>query len=603
MFTIFDAIKMLGGLALFLYGMRIMGDGLKSSSTGTFKKAIGRVTNNPFIGFLLGLLVTAIIQSSTATIVIVSGLVGAGVITLHQSLGIIIGANVGTTVTGQILRLLDVDSSATSWTQIFKPEMLAPIAAIIGILFIMAFKKMKNSGTIGIIAIGFGILFTGLINMTAAVDPLSSSPAFGEFFTNMSGTPVFGFLAGLAVSLILQSSSASVGILQSLSMGGQLTFSSIYMILFGIYLGDCITTAIVCSIGAKADARRTGIVHILFNLASTVLVLAVVLVLNGFGVLDSIWAAPISSGGIANTNTIFKLAGAILLLPACVGFEKLSRRIVKDDPSSGLRDKIDKELEALNKTLYRSPALALTAAKKTIVPMIDISSDSVGKAFAVLKKYDQKVVDFIEEGEGYVDTLADRTSDYLINLSPHIIEDANLNEDLNYYAKCVNEFERIGDLAVNLSENATSLNDRNTSFSDSAKAEIDIIEEAIGEVLSYTKKAFEDDDLEAARHIEPVEEVIDDLVATLREKHLDRLRNGQCTVDAGFVFLDFLVNIERISDQCSNIGLYTLALHDSEIAANQHDYLREIHASDTAFRDEYKNRSKYYFEKIAAIKG
>ena len=603
MFTVFDAIKMLGGLALFLYGMRIMGDGLKSSSSGAFQQAIGKVTNNPFMGFLVGLLVTAVIQSSTATIVITSGLVGAGVITLHQSLGIIIGANVGTTVTGQILRLLDVETTATSWTQIFKPETLAPIAAIIGIICIMALKKMKNSGTVGIIAMGFGILFTGLINMTAAVDPLASSTAFGEFFSNMSKVPILGFLAGLAVSLLLQSSSASVGILQSLSMGGQLSFSSIYMILFGIYLGDCITTAIVCSIGAKADARRTGIIHIMFNLAGAVIVFAVVMILHGFGLLDAIWGKSISSGGIANVNTIFKLSGAILLLPVCGIFEKLSYKIIKDAPESGRATAIKQDLAGLNTTLFRAPSLALAAAQHNISVMARLASESTEMAFTVIDKYNQETVDLINEDEGYEDTLADRTSNYLINLSPYIhIEDKQKSDTLNFYIKCINEFERIGDHAVNICENAIDLHERDVNFSRKASGEVGVLAEALREITKLARKAFEESDMQAARDIEPIEEVVDDMVAALRENHLKRLRENRCTIDSGFVFLDLLVNVERVSDQCSNIGVFTLGQSDPVIAKKQHDYLRELHqGNDEYYNEQYKKHHDYYFGKLKAI--
>lgn len=600
--SVFDLISMFGGLALFLYGMRVMGNGLKSGSSGAFQNAIGKVTNNPIMGFFLGLFVTAVIQSSTATIVLTSGLVAAGVISLHQSIGIIIGANVGTTVTGQIIRLLDISKSEASWTNIFTPSTLAPLACIIGILCIMMFKKMRHSGTVGTIAMGFGILFTGLLNMTAAVEPLSSSEAFANMFLELADVPVLGFLAGTAVAFLLQSSSATVGILQALSMTGQLSFGSIYAILFGIYLGDCVTTAIVCSIGAKANAKRTGVIHILFNLSGMLLCLVAVLILhNATGLLDGIWSSPINSGGIANVNTIFKLSGAILLLPVSSGFEKLSYRIVKDDPSSGRADAIKQSISALNKTLYTSPALALGAAKKTITYMADLSCDAVRSALSLFEKYDANAIELIKEGEEYIDTLADRTSNYLINLSPYIREDdVKRNDTLNFYVKCINEFERIGDYAVNLTENSDDLQATGATFSEMAQNEIKVVAQALDEIMGYAKKAFIDDDTEAARSVEPIEEVVDDLVAALREGHLKRLRDGECSIDAGFVFLDFLVNVERISDQCSNIGVYTLAENDPAIALKQHDYLRELHqGNDEFFNESYYSHKSYYMDKIA----
>lgn len=600
-FNVFSVIKMLGGLALFLYGMRIMGDGLKSGSSGAFQKAIEKVTNNPFMGFLVGLLVTAVIQSSTATIVIVSGLVGAGVITLYQSIGIIIGANVGTTATGQILRLLDVDSSG--WTQIFKPETLAPIAAVIGILCIMALKNMKNSNTVGTIAIGFGILFTGLINMTAAVDPLSSSPEFGAMFTNMSDVPILGFVSGTVVAFILQSSSASVGILQSLSMGGQLTFSSIYAILFGIYLGDCVTTAIVCSIGAKADAKRTGVIHIMFNLIGAVIVFAVLMILHNFtGLLDNIWNAPITSGGIANVNTIFKFAGALILLPACGAFERASKKIVKNDKISDSESKLNQILAGLDRTLYRSPAIALSTAFNTITSMSLISEKIMKQSRGLTTDYNEKTFIEVDEGERHTDILADRTSDYLVGLSHHISNEKSRSDQLNYYMKVLAEFERIGDLALNIAHNTKDLDKRDIGFSDKAHAELDLIFEALEEVEENAQKAFSENSVEFAKHIEPIEEVIDDMGATLRENHLNRLRDGKCNVDAGFIFLDILLNVERISDQCSNIGVYVLAGNDEKVANMQHDYLRMLHqGKNEQYNNEYNERKAYYFNKLDEI--
>ena len=347
--SIFNVITLLGGLAMFLYGMRMMGDGLKESSSGTLKVAMEHVTNNPFKAFLLGVAVTAIIQSSTATIVITSGLVGAGIITLRQSLGIVIGANVGTTVTGQIIRLLDVDDSATSWLQFFKPSTLAPLALIIGMLLIMGFK-FKNSSRIGTIAIGFGILFSGLLNMTGAVDSLADSGAFDTLLAGLDRSPVVGYLTGAAVAFALQSSSATIGILQAFSMSGLLTFKAIYAVIVGIYLGDCVTTAIVCSIGAKAEARRVGVVNILFNLSETVLVLAAVTVLHKVGLLDSLWDRTVHSGTIANTNTVFNLGCAVALFPLLSGFEKLSYKLVPTPPHAA--GPFEDKLLALSPTFF-----------------------------------------------------------------------------------------------------------------------------------------------------------------------------------------------------------------------------------------------------------
>ncbi len=595
--TIFNVISLFGGLALFLYGMRLMGNGLKESSSGALKTAMEKVTNNPVVGFFLGLVVTAIIQSSTATIVLTSGLVGAGVITLHQSLGVVLGANVGTTVTGQIIRLLDLNGGeGASWVELFKPSTLAPLAAIIGILMIMTVKT-KHSGVIGQIAMGFGILFTGLLNMTAAVSPLSSSESFARMFVGLSDTPVLGFLAGTGVAFLLQSSSATIGILQALSTTGALTFSSVYAIIIGVNIGDCVTTAIVCSIGSKADAKRTGMVHIIFNICGSILVIAAILILRGAGVLDALWDKTLTSGGIANVHTVFRLFSAIVLLPVCGQFEKLSRVIVKDDEKLGTS--VERELERLDEKFFTSPALALAGASDAIGTMARLAREGVLNAMDVLQNYDQHRIDVINENEDSIDLLADRVDNYLIKLSPHVKMGYG-NDLLNYYIQCFSEFERIGDYAVNLTENAQELRDKGNELSDAAKHELRVMRGALDEILGHACESFTALDMHAARRIEPVEEVVDDLVATLRANHIKRVRDGKCSTLTGLSYLDILVNIERISDQCSNLGVYTLSQSDSTIMSNHHEYIHQLHqGKDETFNRKYSQAHEKYFGELA----
>ena len=596
--TIFNIITLFGGLALFLYGMRLMGDGLKRGSSDAFKSAMEKVTNNPLVGFLLGLGVTAVIQSSTATIVLTSGLVGAGIMSLHQSIGVILGANVGTTVTGQIIRLLDVNASETSLLNFFKPSTLAPLAAIIGIIFLMAVKSRK-SDTIGSIAMGFGILFTGLLSMTAAVSPLSESESFANMFYQLSGQPVLGFLLGAGVAFLLQSSSATIGILQAISTTGALTFSSVYAIIIGVNIGDCVTTAIVCSIGSKADAKRTGVIHILFNVAGSVLIILALLVLHGFGVLDPLWDRVLTSGGIANVHTIFRLVSAVVLLPVCGQFEKLSRRLVKDDIRLG--ENVDHELSLLDEKFFTSPAIALSGAAEAITTMARLARAGVMSAMDVLDEYNRHTIDVIDENEDHIDKLADHVDNYLIRLSPHM-PTGHGNDLLNYYIQCFGEFERIGDHAVNLTENAQEFIERNASLSPVAHQELRVLRQALDEILGYTYSAFAATDYEAARKIEPVEEVVDDLVATLRSNHIRRVRDGQCTVYAGLTFLDILVNVERIADQCSNVGVFTLSMSDKHIMNNHHDYIHELHqGKDPGFNRAYQETHDKYFDELRRI--
>ena len=590
--NIFNVISLFGGLSLFLYGMRLMGNGLKSGSSGALKAALEKVTGNALMGFLLGLVVTAVIQSSTATIVLTSGLVGAGLLSLRQSIGIVLGANVGTTITGQIIRLLDLNGTGSSWTEIFRPTTLAPLACIAGILLIMAVKS-RSAETIGGVAMGFGILFTGLLNMTAAVSPLSGSALFAEVLEQFSRIPVLGFLAGTCVAFLIQSSSATIGILQALCTTGALTFSSVYAIIIGVNIGDCVTTAIVCSIGSKADAKRTGMVHILFNLFASVLIIAALMIGRRAGWLDWVWDMNMTPGTIANVHTIFRLSTSVLLLPWARSFERLSYIIVKDDKQVGAN--VDRELELLDDKFFSSPALALNSAKEAISAMARLSRDGVVKALAVLEEFDQEAINIIQENEDHIDHLADAVDNYLIRLSARLGDNA-ANDTLNYYIQCFSEFERIGDYAVNLTENAQDLHNRKMAFSEEAHAELRILSQALTEILGYACDGFINHDFELARRGEPVEEAIDDLVASLRENHISRLREGRCKMYAGLTFLDLLINAERIADQCSNIGIYSISLAPNCPTTNHHDYTRYLHqGNDQFFNEQYRLKHEYYF--------
>lgn len=589
---VFNLISILGGLAMFLYGMRMMGDGLKESLSGTLKKAMEKLTNTPVKAFLMGLVMTAVIQSSTATIVITSGLVGAGIISLGQSLGIVIGANVGTTVTGQIIRLLDLNASGTSFLQFLKPSTLAPIALIVGIVLLMV-NKSSGSEKVGRIVIGFGILFSGLMNMTDAVSGLAESGIIEHLFSSLGQNPLIGYLVGAGVAFVLQSSSATIGILQAFSTSGQLTFASIYAVLVGIYLGDCVTTAIVCNIGAKPDAKRVGIVNILYNLGKSAAVLIVVTIIHHMGLLDGIWMRTIDSGGIANTNTIFNLACAILLFPALKLFEKLSYRIVKDEPVPA--GKYDEMLDALNPVFISTPAIAFGRCYDVLLVMYEMARKNIERAFDILGRYDEQVAAQIVEDEDYIDMMADRVSNYLLQISSKITASEHV-EIMNQYYSGVTEFERLGDHATNIKEVAESLKKNGETFSDSALAELKVLRGLINTILDYTHEAFRKRDLPAARHIEPLEEVVDDMIGVLSDNHLKRLREGRCGVYAGTDFLDLLSEIERISDICSNVGVATVARVQPEMKHQVHEYVSMLHSGrDEIFNREYQEAHDYYF--------
>ncbi len=593
--NIFNVISLLGGLAMFLYGMRLMGDSLKEGSSGTLKVAMEKVTDSYIKAFLLGIAVTAIIQSSTATIVITSGLVAAGIISLDQSLGIIIGANVGTTVTGQIIRLLDVDAEAGSVLRFFQPSTLAPIALIVGMIFIMGLK-FKKSDNIGKIAVGFGILFSGLLNMTGAVSSFTNSGMIENLFENLGNNPILGYLSGAGIAFALQSSSATIGILQAFSAAGDIPFKTVYVMLVGIYLGDCVTTAIVCSIGSKADARRVGIVNILFNLSETIVVLTVVTVIHKLGFLNTLWDTSLSSGGIANTNTVFNLGCAILLLPMVGVYRRLSKLIVKDDTVKG--NKYADKISSLNPVFFRTPALAFRSCYDTLRTMYDVAADNIAKSFSLIKSFDEKVYDEIAEEEDNVDHLTDCVDNYLVQLSPHISEDYHIRI-LTQYHKLVSEFEHLSDYAYKISETAYTLKEENIQFTETAQKELALTSLLLTSIMNYTRSAFEKRNVENAKHIEPLVEVMGDLTNTLHDNHLERLREGNCSVRAGVLFLEILTNIQRIAGACSNIGLATIVRADPNPDNLAHSYISSLHhGQDSTFNAEYQLARELYFKQL-----
>ena len=584
---------------MFLYGMRLMGDGLKESSSGTLKKAMESVTNNPVKAFLLGLGITAIIQSSTATIVITSGLVGAGLLTLHQSLGIIIGANVGTTVTGQIIRLLDLDAGgATSWLQLFKPSSLAPIALIIGIILIMG-GRFKSSRQVGNIAIGFGILFSGLMNMTSAVNVLTESGMVEGLFNGLGNNPVLGYLTGAAVAFILQSSSATIGILQAFSASGVLTFKAVYPVIVGVYLGDSVTTGIVCFIGASAEQKRVGIVNILFNIGKMALILIGVTILHQVGALDWIWDTVVNSGVIANANTVFNLAASILLFPTISLMERTSVRLIPDDkePENKYKDKLD----ALNPMFFDTPALALGSLYDILLAQLRTAKSNIEDAFGLLENYDAAVYEKIMEEEDSIDILTDRISRYIVEFLPHVRDEQHV-AILNQYYKVVTEFERLGDHAVNIADNANILYSKQRKFSPTALAELKILEDLLEEILEAVEKTFEKRDVEAAFKIEPLREVASEMVSKLKRHHLDRMGKGECDIYADSNFENLMSDMKRIADVSTNIGEATLVRVNPELAENEHVYFTSLRSGkDQKFNKEFNEAHEKYTERFRMI--
>lgn len=580
---------------MFLYGMRLMGDALKESSSGALKVAMEHVTNNPVKAFLLGMVITAVIQSSTATIVITSGLVSAGILSLHQSLGIIIGANVGTTVTGQIIRLLDVEASSGSILRLFQPSTLAPLALIIGIILVMG-GRFKNAKSIGNIALGFGILFSGLLNMTSAVSALGESGIVQNLFEGLGRNPFIGYITGAGVAFVLQSSSATIGILQAFSASGSLVFHAIYAVIVGVYLGDCVTTAIVCSIGAEPEAKRVGAVNILFNIGKSVMALAAVTIAHRLGLLNWLWDETVDSGIIANTNTVFNLACAIILLPVMPALERLSRRIIKDRqvPVEKYHDKLD----ALNPVFFETPALALRSCYDALMTSFKAAKGNIERAYALIENYDESEIRAVDEEENRIDQLTDRVSQYMIELLPHLQDEVHVGI-LDEYYKVNAEFERLGDSADHIADIAEKMNEHSTSFSESALKETHIVIELINRILDKTESAFKNRSIDDAYQIEPLVLVANDLIDHLGGNHLKRLANGECNVVADTFFANLTSELKRIASACSNVGTATIVRVRPELAASEHNYFEGLHeGKDENFNKMYTKIYEEFFAKL-----
>ena len=592
-------IQLLGGLAMFLYGIEVMGDGLKNSSGAALKRVLEKVTGNVLMGVLTGALVTAAIQSSTATIVLTVALIGAGVLNLKQAVSIVMGANIGTTITAQIIRLSSIEAGDNLLLMLFDTDTLAPVALVVGIVLLM-FVKTKSSKTIGDIFVGFGVLFVGLSLMTDGVKPLIGTDAFTAFISFLNN-PLFGIFFGLALTVIVQSSSATVGMLQTVASvpGSGVTFAMAYPVIMGINLGTCVTTAMVCSIGSSKDAKRTGVVHIAFNTIGTVLFLIVMTLMQKVAVFgEEFWVRAVDSGGIANFQTVFNLVTAIVLVPFADWLVKLSMLIVKEDKPAEERHP---ELHTLDEKLYISPAVAVSEAVKAVAAVGNLARENLEKSCRVLAKYDPVLVSEINADEDCIDQFTDHTDRFLIGLSKNVETEWD-DRQLDMLMQTVPNFERIGDYATNLVELAERLQTENCSFSDTAKKELNIICAAVNEILSVTVDAFAREDNEAAKAIEPLEETIDDMVMILRDRHTKRLKSGACSVGSGLVFMETLTYLERASDQCSSIAVMMLARNNEDILQNHYDYLREIHSgSDVAYLAERERRRQQYIKPLKEL--
>ena len=576
---IFSVFQMAGGLALFLYGMHVMGDGLEKQAGGKLKTILEKLTANPVKGFLLGAAVTAVIQSSSATTVMVVGFVNAGIMKLSQAIGIIMGANVGTTITSWILSLTGLQGDSF-WIQLLNPTSFSPIIAFFGIILIM-FSKKEGKKDLGSTLIGFAVLMFGMEQMSSAVEPLADVPEFTSILLLFSN-PLLGVLCGAILTAVIQSSSASVGILQALSATGSVTYSSAIPIILGQNIGTCVT-ALISSIGANKNARRAAVVHLYFNLIGTGLFLAVFYLLNGF-LHFSFYDQSIDRLGIAVVHTCFNLLSTLTLLPFTKLLEKLAYLTIRDTAN-------DENFQILDERFLASPAVAIHQCQKMAVSMARLAQSSLYQAIGLIGAYDEKIAHSIEEGEDQIDMYEDKLGTYLVRLSSKNLT-MEESREISKLLHVIGDFERIGDHAVNILKSAKEMQVKKYVFSGQAQQEISIISSAIEEIVDLATNAFVKNDLYLASKVEPLEQVVDSLKDELRNRHVQRLQNGECTISNGFIFSDLITNYERVADHCSNIGVCILRI--AEDSFDTHEYLN--HVKD-GHDDTFENRYNRYKEK------
>lgn len=584
----FNVLTMLGGLALFLYGMHTMGEGLSKISGGRLEKILEKLTSNPFKAVALGAIVTAVIQSSSATTVMVVGFVNSGIMKLSQAIGIIMGANIGTTITSWILSLSGIESS-NFFMKLLKPSSFAPMLALIGVALIMFSKKEKKKD-VGMILVGFGILMVGMDTMSGAVKPLADVPAFTNLFV-MFTNPILGMIVGALLTAIIQSSSASVGILQALCATGSISYAAAFPIIMGQNIGTCVT-AILSSIGANKNARRAAIVHLYFNVIGTIVFMAGFYAINAF-VHFSFMEGIAGAAGIALIHTIFNIVATMILLPFTKGLEKLAYLTIREDETERKLMAEADDFQTLDVRFLDSPSFAVAQCKSLTIKMAELSKSALFKSIELLGEYDENKAIEVEKLENRVDHYEDEIGSYLIKLSSKNILEKD-SHTISMLLHLIGDFERISDHAVNIMEAAKEMNTKGLAFSDMAKEELKVFSRALKDIINITMQVFEDEDKELAVAVEPLEEVIDYLNEKLKKRHIERLREGICTIELGFIFSDIKTNYERVADHCSNIAICMLQLNSKE-EFDAHEYLEKLKREEnTEFKEKYNSYKQQY---------
>lgn len=577
---LFDVLTLIGGLSLFLFGMNIMGQALERKAGNKLKDLLAKMTNSKFKGFLTGLVITAVIQSSSATTVMVVGFVNSGLMTLRQAINVIMGANIGTTITSWILSLGDIDGSSVLIT-LLKPTSFTPILALVGIIFYM-FLKDDSKKDIGSILLGFATLMFGMDTMSNAVSGLANVPGFSNLFILFTN-PLLGVLVGALLTAIIQSSSASVGILQALSSTGQVTYGAAVPIIMGQNIGTCVTS-LLSSIGTNKNARRAAVVHLLFNTIGTVVILTLFCIIKTF-VYIPLLSEQASMFGIALTHSIFNVLCVMILLPMSALLEKLALRIIPDD-------KIKEKYDELDTRLFVTPTLALAQAKSSLSDMADTSRKAITMALKSVNNYSDKLYEDILKQEDKNDRYEDKIGTYLVDLSSKNTLSESESKEVSKMLKIIGDLERIADHAINIGQASRELRDKNLSLSEDAIKEMDNMLNAVKECVDLSLLAFEKDDLAIALKVPPLEEVIDELKAILRANHIDRVKRRQCSIEAGFIWSDLLTNLERVGDHCNNIATEII---DDLNYDNRYFHKTKRHASDDEGYDAmYRDYSLKY---------
>lgn len=576
---LFDVLTMVGGLCLFLFGMNLMGEALERRAGASLRLLLGKLTTNRMMGFLTGLAVTAVIQSSSATTVMVVGFVNSGLLTLGQAINVIMGANVGTTVTSWILSLGGIESG-NLFVQLLKPTSFTPVLALIGIIYYMFIKDSRKKDT-GMILLGFATLMFGMDTMSSAVSGLKDVPAFQQLFLLFTN-PILGVIAGAVLTAVIQSSSASVGILQALSSTGSVTYAAAVPIIMGQNIGTCVT-AMLSSVGTTKNAKRAAVVHLMFNVIGTVVCLLLFMAVQAL-FSPAVLGESATYFGIAICHTLFNVICTVILLPSGKLLEKLVCRMVPDNTVPEANAELDERL-------FATPSIALERCHNLTGEMADVAAQALNDGVACVLNYDAELAKNVREEENRTDHYEDILGTYLVKLSALQISADDSNEAA-MLLKALNDFERVGDHSRNLVEAAEELTSKNLTFSDAARHELEVLVSAVKEIVDLSFTAFRENDLEKAYLVEPLEQVIDDLKEKLRVHHILRLQQGVCSIETGFVWSDLLTALERVGDHCSNIAGCVVDMSNHDM--NTHEALRSARIENESFGEQYKAFAEKY---------